>query len=174
MSEQATETAPAEAPADKPQEGGEQPKTFDADYVEKLRKEAAQYRTEKNALAKELDGIRKSSMTETEKAVAEAEARGRTAAATDFGKRLARSEFAAAAARRNPDYDASPAIDLLDLGRFVTEDGDPDTKAIGAAVERLVPDTSNTRPPSFDGGPRTTAPVGQDMNTMLRRATGRT
>jgi len=107
-----------------------------------------------------------------ERAAAEAEARGRSAASTDFGKRLARSEFTTAAARRNPGYDVAEAVDLLDLGRFVGEDGEPDTQAITAAVERLVPE-AGTPTPSFDGGPRSNAPVGVDMNRMLRRASGR-
>ena len=41
--------------AEQPQEGAEQPaetKTFDADYVKKLRDEAAKYRTEAKANAK--------------------------------------------------------------------------------------------------------------------------
>jgi hypothetical protein len=38
-------------------------------------------------------------------------------------------------------------------------------------VERLVP--VGDAPPSFDGGVRTSAPIGSDMNSLLRRATGR-
>lgn len=66
MSEQST--ADTEAPA--PQEGSE-PKTFDADYVKKLRDEAAKYRTEAKAnadAAKRLAEIEESQKTEAEKA----------------------------------------------------------------------------------------------------------
>lgn len=136
------------------------------------RKHEDRAKTNSNA-AKELDQLRKQSMTEIERAAAEAEARGRSAATTDFGKRLARSDFTAAAARRNPGYDITGAVDLLDLARFVGEDGEPDGKAIAAAVERLVPEPAGTPTPSFDGGTRTAAPVGADMNAMLRRASGR-
>ena len=175
MSENTTEApaAPQET-AEQPQEGTQEeaPKTFDADYVANLRKEAAKYRTEAKDLRKEVDQIRQSSMSEAEKAVAEAEARGRAAASTEFGKRLARTEFDAIAGRRNPDFDTASALDFIDLGRFVGEDGEPDKEAIKAAVERLVPAAANV-PPSFDGGPRTPASPTQDMNTFLRKATGR-
>lgn len=174
MSEQAPEVTPAaETPAEKPQEGAEQePKTFDADYVANLRKEAAKYRTEAKAQAAELEKFRQSSMSEAEKAVAEAEARGRTTAATAFGERLARTEFDALAGRRNADFDTAATFEFLDLKKFVGEDGEPDKDAIKAAVERLVP-AATTGPPSFDGGSRTPAAAPQDMNTFLRKATGR-
>lgn len=126
---------------------------------------------ENNQKANELDKQRKASMTEAEKAVAEAEQRGRTAATQDFGKRLARTEFDAAAGRRNPDFDTAATFEWLDLGKFVGEDGEPDTKAIKQAVERLVPAAPNG-PPSFDGGART-ATKSSDMNQIIRRAAGR-
>lgn len=50
---------------------GEEPKTFDAEYVEKLRKENAKYRTEAKAnadAAKRLAGIEEAQKTEAEKA----------------------------------------------------------------------------------------------------------
>jgi len=175
MSEQAAEQQAPSDPA--PQEGQEpvEPKTFDADYVANLRKESAKYRTEAKAAAVELDKVRSASLSEAEKAVAEAEKRGRSAAATEFGQRLVRSDFVAAAARRNAEFDAAAVLDDLNLARFVGEDGEPDTAAIGKAVERLVPELSagSPRPPSFDGGARTTPPPAVDMNTALRRAAGR-
>lgn len=123
-------------------------------------------------LQKQLDEFKKSSMSDAEKAVAEAEERGRTAAASEFGKRLARTEFDAVAGRRNPDFDTASALEYVDLGKFVGEDGEPDTKAIKAAVERLVPEPANGAP-SFDGGTRTTAPAPQGMSQIIRKAAGR-
>jgi flagellar hook-length control protein FliK len=172
---------PTEAPA-QPQEGQQEPtagestqetpKTFDAEYVEKLRKENARYRTEAKAAAAEVEKIRKSSMTEAEKAVAEAEARGRSAALADFGKRLARTQFDALAGRRNPGINTSEVLEFIDLARFVGEDGEPDQKAIEAAVERLVP-AAEAGVPSFDGGTRTTPPAPTGMNGLIRKAAGR-
>jgi len=74
MSEQTTETTTSTEQT--PQEGTEQaqeqqPKTFDADYVAKLRKEAAQYRTEAKAnaeAARKLQEIEDANKSELQKA----------------------------------------------------------------------------------------------------------
>lgn len=171
MSEQAPEATPAaETPAEKPQEGAEQePKTFDADYVANLRKEAAKYRTEAKSATAELEKQRQASMSEAEKAVAEAEARGRSAAASEYGKRLATSEIRATAATAGADLNG--VFDYLDLGRFVGEDGEPDAKAIEAFVAGLPKKDPGT--PSFDGGSRTPPPAQQSMSGLIRKAAGR-
>ena len=167
MSEQTPENT--EAPPAEPQEGGEQePKTFDAEYVTNLRKEAAKYRTEAKAAAAELEKQRQASMTEAERAVQEAESRGRTAAAQEYGQRLARSEITAAAATAGADIGG--IFDYLDLARFVGDDGEPDAKAITAFVEGLP--RKGAAPPSYDGGTRGTAPA-RDMNQFIRQAAGR-
>jgi len=121
------------------------------------------------ALESELEKFRQASMSETEKAIAEAEAKGRTAAATDFGKRLAKAEIQTAAATAGRDLGG--VFDYLDLSRFVREDGEPDTKAVEAFVNGLPDRTPSA--PSFDGGPRASAPASGDMNQALRRAAGR-
>lgn len=136
----------------------------------KADKKAAE--TEAKTLRAELDKIRQASMSETERAVAEAKAAGRTEAASEFGKELAREKFDALAGRRNADFDTAKALEYVDLSKFLGEDGRPDPKAIAAAVERLVPQAAGG-PPSFDGGPRGTAPKGGDMNSLLRQAAGR-
>lgn len=133
----------------------------------KADKVAAERRSK--ALERELEQVRQATMSETEKAIAEAEKRGRTAASTDFGKRLVKADIATAAARRNPDYDTA-ALDYLDLSRFIGDDGEPDATAIAAAVERLVPAASGA--PSFDGGVRKTPAAKVDMNSVIRKAAG--
>lgn len=174
MSEAATEAPATEAPATPPEGGAptEEAKTFDAEYVEKLRKENAKYRTEAKASAAEVEKVRQASMTEAEKAVAEAETRGRTAATADFGKRLATSKFEALASKRNPAFDTAPVLEIIDVGRFVGDDGEPDEKSITAAVEKLVP-AAEAGVPNFDGGPRGTPPAPSGMNGLIRKATGR-
>jgi hypothetical protein len=82
-----------------------------------------------------------------------------------------RSDFVAEAARRNPEFDAAAVLDDLNLSRFITEDGEPDAKAIAKAVERLVP-TAGPRFGNADQGPRTSSTV-PDFNAELRRAAGR-
>jgi hypothetical protein len=120
----------------------------------------------------ELEKQRKASMTEAERAVAEAKAAGAAEAVVRFGKRLARTEFDSLAGRRNPDFDTAAALEFVDLARFVGEDGEPDVKAIKAAVDRLVP-APPSGPPSFDGGARQTANAPFDMNKLMRDALGR-
>jgi ElaB/YqjD/DUF883 family membrane-anchored ribosome-binding protein len=158
---------------------GQQPATGDGDEenlgdagkqaLDRMKAERNEATRALKAAQRELEETRKASMSEAEKAVAEAETRGRTAAMADFGKRLVKSELATAAARRNPDFDAA-TLDYLDLSRFVGEDGEPDPKAISAAVERLVPAPSGA--PSFDGGARRTPPATGDMNSIIRKAAG--
>ena len=170
MSESAPE-APVEPQAEvTPPEG--EAKTYDEAYVKQLRAEAAKHRTEARTAAAELERVRQSSMSEAERAIAEAKVAGRTEAATEFGRDLARERFDALAGRRNPDFDTEKALEYVDLAKFLGDDGRPDPKAIAAAVERLVPEVHNG-PPSFDGGPRTSAPKGGDMNHLLRQAAGR-
>lgn len=116
---------------------------------------------------RELEQHRQASMSESEKAVAEAEKRGEQKAAQQWSQRLVRSDFVAAASRRNPEFDAASVLDDLNLSRFVGDDGEPDGKAIAAAVDRLVP-AAGGRTPSFDGGARTTAPASAGMNSLIR------
>ncbi len=162
------------------QEGTEveqqEPETFTREYVEGLRKENAKYRTKAGELgtaAKAAEKARLDSMGEAERKIEEAKAAGRTEAVSEFGKRLARTEFDAAAGRRNPEFDTASALEWVDLGLFVGDDGEPNAKAIAAAVERLIPEPANG-PPSFDGGARTSAPPTTGMNGLIRRAAGRT
>ncbi len=141
--------------------------------IDAMKSERNAARTEAKRLATELEQFRTASMSETEKQIEEARKAGRTEAGTEFGKRLVRTQFDAVAGRRNPDYDIAPALELLDLTKLLGEDGEPDAKAIAAAVERLVPE-AQSGPPSFDGGARTSPPATTGMNQLLRQAAGRT
>lgn len=123
------------------------------------------------ALEKELDKVRQAAMSESERAVVEAEARGRTSALTEVGQRLARAQFDALAGRRNAEVDTAKVLEFVDLARFVGDDGEPDMKALTAAVERLIPAPA-AGPPSFDGGARTTTAETPDMNALIRSHLG--
>lgn len=90
---------------------------------------------ENKGAAEELAALKASQMTEQEKAVAEAETRGRTAAAAEYGKQLAAAEFRAAASTAG--INLGDAADLIDTSRFVGEDGQVDTDGIKAAVAKL-------------------------------------
>lgn len=137
--------------------------------LDRMKAERNEAKRQAIALQKELEKLRQASMSEAEKAIAEAEAKGRTAATAEFGKRLAKAAIETAAAKRNPDYNPA-GLDFLDLSKFIGEDGEPDAKAISAYVESNIPATSGA--PSFDGGARLPAPKGGDMNSIIRRAAG--
>ena len=145
----------------------DQPKTFDAEYVEKLRRESAEYRTKLRKLEQDAERQRKATMSEAEKAVLEAESRGRSSATAEFGRRLAAAEFKAKAAQAGADADGF--LDLIDVSKFVGEDGEPDSKAIDAAVKRLPKRVSDAA--SFDGGARRAAPS-TDFNTQIHEMLG--
>lgn len=177
MTEQTPENA-AEQP-NETSEGAEQAPPWGDDFdparawhtIQSLREREKELASQNKAATAELEKQRQASMTEAEKAVADAEARGRTAAATEFGKRLARTEFDALAGRRNADFDTSSALEFVDLSRFLDESGEPDMDAIKSAVERLVP-PSTAATPSYDGGVRSTS-SSTDFNQVLRQAAGR-
>jgi hypothetical protein len=147
----------------------EQPKTYDEAYVAKLREEAAKYRTK----LREEEQARKASMTDTERAIADAREQAASEVRTQYGTRLAQTEFRAAAAARNPSYDAAAILEDLNLAKFIGEDGEPDSKAIAKAVQRLIPEGGTPQPPSFDGGTRQAAPGSQSMSELIRQAAGR-
>lgn len=120
--------------------------------------------------AKELEKVRAAAMTEAEKAAAEAKAAGLAEAARIAGPRLVRAEFRAAAAGQ-VDQDALNAyLEDVDLTKFLDDSGEPDLKAIAARIKRLG---GGRTAASFDGGARTSAPAGADMNALLRQAAGR-
>lgn len=131
-------------------------------------------RTELNALKRDFDKLKATQMTESEKALAEAEARGRTAVTVEFGQRLAAAQFVAQAAKRNADFDAASVLEDLNLAKYVTDSGDPDIKGIASVVDRLVPErAANPRPTGDVGlGPRPAAPAPTDGSPRSLIASG--
>lgn len=121
------------------------------------------------ALQAELEQFRQASMSDHEKALAkaaqEAEARGRAEALGAVGQRLVRAEFRAQAAGAIPDLDG--VLDDLNLAKFVGQDGEPDTKAIEAAVKRLTPPA----PPPAEPPATTAAPAPRPDLTQGSRLT---
>lgn len=79
---------------------------------------------------KELETLRQASMTEAQRAVEEAEQRGRSAASADFGQRLAAAEVKAALTGIVPDPAA--IVEDLNLAKYVTDTGDVDQEAVTA------------------------------------------
>jgi hypothetical protein len=134
-------------------------------------KALAAERSRARVAEKALETERAKGLTETERAIAEAKAAGRTEATLEAGKRLARAEIRAAAATEG--IDVASVLEDLDLSRFVGEDGEPDTKAIEKAISRWAGIASTSKRPrgDVDQGTRTQAPK-NDMNTWMRQQVG--
>lgn len=103
--------------------------------------------------SRELDKLRQSQMSETEKAVAEAKATGRSEALREIGGRLVDAEVKAAAAGRLTDGQRDALLDGLDRTRFLTEDGDVDTARVAKWVDSIAP-AKATEEPETNGRPR--------------------
>lgn len=153
------ETPPADPPTDPPADpspdkggAGTDPVAEAEKWKALARKHEDRAKANANA-AKELEELKAAQMSETEKAVAEAEKRGRTAATSEFGERLAAAEIKAALT--GVVTDPAAIVEDLNLGRYVTDDGQVDTEAIGrlkAKFEGIA--TKPNRPGSADGGAR--------------------
>lgn len=87
--------------------------------------------------AAELDQLRQQSMTDQEKAVAEAFSKGRTEAIREASGLLVAAEIRVNAAGRQVDVDA--LLEGLNTDRFLTTEGQPDTAAIKAWMEKVAP-----------------------------------
>jgi hypothetical protein len=161
-------------PAETPPAGGEtlppgpnppheMPPAVTAEDVTRLQSALDKERDARKAAekaAREAQQTARAGMAEDQRKLVEAEEKGRAEVRAEYGKRLAHTEFRAAAAARNPGYDVTKALRYVDLGGMVGDDGEPDPRAIAAAVADLVPEPAagTSAPPSFDGGVRTTAP----------------
>jgi molecular chaperone GrpE (heat shock protein) len=162
MTESANEATEAtETPAQG--EATEQAETDQTDWKSEARKWEQRAKENRQAAA-ELEKQRKAQMNDAERAVADAEERGRTTATEAFGKRLATSEIRAAAA--DSGRDLTGVFEYLDLTRFLGDDGEPEAGAIKAFVDGLpVIDDGKPRAPRPDanqgrpgaGGPKSTS-----------------
>lgn len=102
------------------------------------------------AAAKELDELKKSSMTEQQKAVETAKAEARADTLREVGGKLAEASIRVAAAGRSVDVDA--LIEGIDAAKFLDDAGDPDTKAITAWVDKVAPVSDDKPNPRRDLG----------------------
>lgn len=138
-----------------------------------LQKERDLHKTAKQQL-KDFQDQSRSSMDETERKILEAREAAAAEVRSQYGSRLAETEFRAAAAARNSGYDVAKALKYVNLSGFLGEDGEPDAKAIASAVADLIPEAGGETPPSFDGGSRQSSGTsGPTMTQLIRQAAGR-
>lgn len=127
--------------------------------------------------ASELERIQREQMTEQERAITEArEAAFAEGRAAGLAREVA-AEVRAAAANRIADIDA--LLEGLDTAKFVTEDGEADTRAIEAWVDRIAPKRTDEGPLGAgidigQGMGPTNVGVGDDdgIENLLRDAVG--
>lgn len=111
------------------------------------------------ALQRELEQIRTANLSETEKAIAEAEKRGEANALGRIGHRLVDSELRLATAGRSL---TTEALLTFDRAKFLTDDGDVDRDGLGKWVEQHSVTTAPAQPRfgDVDQGVRKTTPAG--------------
>lgn len=137
------------------------------------RDRADQAEKESRRLARELAAAQRKGLTEAEQALADAKDAGRAEATSEFGKKLTRRALDAAVKTRNPDGKVDDILDLIDLEKFIGEDGEPNDKLIEKAVSRFIPEPGPSGPPSFDAGNRQPPPGSVGMSDIIRRRAGR-
>lgn len=128
------ETTTTEQPQPKPDDGLNEGGKRALEAERKARSEAEKAAKAANA---ELEKLRKLTMSETEKAIAEAKASARAELMAEVGAERVENAVRAATAGRNVDADA--LLDGLDRARFLTDDGKPDTQKITEWVDRIAP-----------------------------------
>lgn len=149
----AGDTPPPESTTEQQPPADQEPARDEVDWKALARKWEERAKANRKA-AEELEKLKRQSMTEAEKAVAEAERRARAEAAREYGTRLARAEFRAHAAAKGLAL-GDDVFDLIDTSRFVGDDGEIDEAAIKAAVAKLAklaPKPGGTSGGDFTGG----------------------
>lgn len=146
------------ATGDEGGKAGDEGKTFTQADVDRIIAGRLSKYADYDAVKGQLAELQAANQTESEKAINAAKEEGRAEVRIESGKAIALEVFNGAAARRNAEYDTKPALELLDLGKFVKEDGTVDRDAVTKAVEQIVPEKEGPRrPPTFGGGARKTS-----------------
>lgn len=100
---------------------------------------ARKHEAESKKNAKALEDARKASMSETEKAIADAKDEGRREATLSTGAKLVDAEIRAVAAGRMTDAQRTTLLEGLDRSLFLTDDGDVDTDKVARFVDGIAP-----------------------------------
>jgi DNA-binding phage protein len=130
-----------------------------------------QERRARRVAEKELEKLRAAAMTDQDKAIAAAKTDALAEANRAAAPRLVRAELRAAAAEAGLPKEALDGfLEYADLSRFLTDDGEPDSKAIAAAVKRLGGNAAAGA--SYDGGARGGAARPLDMSALIRQKAG--
>ena len=158
-----TDTGTADPAA--PQEGEQEtePKTFDAEYVEKLRKENAKYRTEAKANAEAAQRL--AQLEESQKTEAQIQAER----IAELEKQIEGATVQAVRARMAAKYQIAPE----DADLFLTGSDEETVEAQAKRWAERVSESKNNPPPVPKEGAVTNAAGSEDQREFLRQLTGR-
>lgn len=134
---------------------------------ETFRQERDRVRKQNEKLQAELDELRKTQMSDQEKAIEEAKAAGRAEAINETAKTLAGAQLRTAAAEAGVKL--GDIVDLIDVSRFVGDDGAVDTDAITAAVAKfktVAPAVAQPTPGPQGGSSAPTQLTRADLKNM--------
>lgn len=121
--------------------------------------------------ARKLTEVERSSMSDIEKAKAEAADTATATAMAKVGGRLVAAEVKAAAAGRQVDVDA--LLEGIDLTKFLDDDGEPKVKDITSWLDRIAPVKANGGVASDLGQGARGGPIkAPSMNDLIRRGAG--
>lgn len=168
----ATETAPAtpeEPPATPPADAT--PEAPGTDEAEKWKALSRKNERELKKVQAELEKAQQASMSENERAVAEAKAAGRAEAITELNRERVADKVAIAAAGKLADPSDAAAF-LGDLDQFIVS-GQIDERSISKAIDALVAAKPYLSPQpgsgSGEGGPRGgPAPISPGDDPLLK------
>jgi hypothetical protein len=147
--------------------------------LDKWKAQARKHETrakENSGAAKELEALRASAMSETEKAVAQARSEGLTEGLRTAGVKLVEANVREAAKGRGVDVDS--LVEGIDASKFLDDTGEPDRDAITAWVDKVAPQpTEDDTPPGFpdlgQGYRQDTPALGSDaLVDALKRVVG--
>lgn len=118
--------------------------------AEKWRSLSRKHEDNWKKLSKEIEELRKAQMSEQERALLEAEERGRRAALESIAHERAQLKLEAAAAKAGVDL--SPIAEMLNVSRFIEEDGSVSEDRITGFVEQLASKFAQPKGPKYPQG----------------------
>lgn len=142
-----TTSTPGATPTEAaPPDTGTQQQTNSTTDVAELQAEVARLKAQSerwesrakgnSSAVKELEALKRQSMSDIERAVADARNEAAQETAKRFGSRVVDAEIRAAAAGRVSNVDA--LLETLDRSTFLTDDFEPNSDAIASWVDRLA------------------------------------
>lgn len=120
--------------------------------------------------AKELEQLRKATMSDQEKAVEAARQEARQQAIQELGTARAEDAIRFSVGERLPEKELDDLLGDLNLARFLNEDGTVNRQKVASYVERIVPPTKTF--PDLGQGARGAAEKPSDMNRLIRKGAG--